>query len=97
MSESPVLGMKNFPTTIENIDNPNNNISLNDLIGRFPDGFNRFNNSELFHKVIMSMLNGLTCYQAIDMLLKHSEIQQEELTKILNNYPPNRIIILNNK
>jgi len=59
-------------------------MSIDDLISKFPNGQERFNNDPIFHNIIYSLANGEDPLKIIDNLIKaNNEILDKLRTQLL--------------
>jgi hypothetical protein len=59
-----------------------NNQSINDILEKFPNGKERFNNDPLFNKVVMMIAHNGDFYKIIDTLV----VSNNEILKSFTEY-----------
>lgn len=66
---------------------------MNDLINKFPNGQELYNTNSTFNFIIHHINNGMSLYEAISILVKINNNQQEVIEDLINIAPMQPIIL----
>ena len=61
---------------------------MEELINRFPNGLEYYNNNALFNRLIQCIYNGMSIETALIECIKYTEKQNKQIIKIVENQPP---------